>query len=85
MVEPESLTLTTLQRLDAKLDRVQSTLDDHTQRLLRLERRLLDRDGEALRQDEAMARFDQRLATPRAPARPRRRLMARRSGDTTLE
>lgn len=67
-VEPKSLALPTLQRLDAKLDRVRSTLDDHTQRLLRLERGLLDRDGEALRQDEAMARFDQR------PARIERRL-----------
>ena len=59
---PDSLILTMLRRMDAKLDRVQATLDDHTQRLLRLERRQYERDGDALRQDEAMAHLDQRLA-----------------------
>lgn len=62
MAEPENLTLQYLRRMDAKLDRLQTTLDDHTQRLLRLERRLHDRDGDVLRQDELMASFDLRLA-----------------------
>ena len=60
--EPENLTLLMLQRIDAKVDRLQSTLDDHTKRLLRLERRHIERDGDTLQQDEAMAMFDQRLA-----------------------
>lgn len=60
--DPESLTLMMLQRIDGKIDRMQATLDDHTKRLLRLERRHIERDGDALRQDEAMALFDQRLA-----------------------
>ncbi len=62
MSEPESLTLPMLERIDAKVDRLQTTLDDHTKCLLRLERRHIERDGDALRQDEAMALFDQRLA-----------------------
>ncbi|MFZ1430351.1 MAG: hypothetical protein WAS21_26700 [Geminicoccaceae bacterium] len=62
MSELENLTLLMLQRIDAKIDRLQSTLDDHTKRLLRLERRHIERDGDALRQDQAMALFDQRLA-----------------------
>lgn len=62
MTEPESIILRQLRQLDVKLDRVQSTLDDHTQRLLRMERRLLERDGDALRQDESIARLDQRVA-----------------------
>lgn len=62
MAEPENLTLQYLRRIDSKLDRMQDTLDDHTQRLLRLERRLHERDGDVLRQDEALAKFDQRLA-----------------------
>lgn len=62
MSESGNLTLPMLQRIDAKVDRLQSTLDDHTKRLLRLERRHIERDGDTLRQDEAMALFDQRLA-----------------------
>jgi hypothetical protein len=42
--EPENLTLRMLRGLDAKLDRVLATQEDHTRRLLRLERRLLERD-----------------------------------------
>ena len=62
MNEPESHTLAYLRRIDGKLDRLQATADDHTQRLLRLERRLLDRDGEILRHDEVLAQVAQRLA-----------------------
>ena len=40
MSEPENLTLLMLQRIDAKVDRLQTTLDDHTKCLLRLERRI---------------------------------------------
>jgi hypothetical protein len=38
--DPESHTLHLLRRLDAKIDRVQATLDDHTGRLQRIEGRL---------------------------------------------
>ena len=62
MSEPENLTLVMLQRIDAKVDRLQATLDDHTKRLLRLERRYIERDSDVLRQDEAMAELDQRIA-----------------------
>lgn len=62
MAEPENLTLPYLRRMDAKLDRLQTMLDDHTRRLLRRERRLHERDGDVLRQDEPIASFDVRLA-----------------------
>ena len=43
--ETDNHTLPLLRRMDAKLDRVQSTLDDHTGRLQRLEGRMTQLDA----------------------------------------
>ena len=43
--ETDNHTLRLLRRMDAKLDRVQSTLDDHTGRLQRLEGRMTQLDA----------------------------------------
>jgi hypothetical protein len=71
--DPADLTPHLLRRLDAKADRMRSTLDDHTGRLQRLEHRstrieqrlgdLVDRDN--LDRDRLLVRLDEMERRPR--------------------